>query len=307
MDILVILRQMVIMLIFLAIGTVAARRGIMDEEFTRRYTTFNLLIPQTGMILSSILGTEATLSVAEIGSILGYGFLMYAILIALGLLVPVLYRCKPEDKGVYSFMTIFGNVGFLGIPVAKSIFGAEAALYAGLLNIPFNLLAYTVGVAMMARGRGEKGINWKRLVNLPLIVSLASVVLLCFHVKLTGAVGSAAEMLGDMILPGSMMIIGASLGQQKLRDVFGDWRIYLFAPMRLVVVPVVLWSVLHLIVKNEVFLGTMVLLGAMPAAAFATMLSIEYGGNVKMASKGVFVTTVLSAVTIPLVVGLLLS
>lgn len=302
-----ILRQMVIMLIFLAIGTVAARRGIMDEEFTRRYTTFNLLIPQTGMILSSILGTEATLSVAEIGSILGYGFLMYAILIALGLLVPVLYRCKPEDKGVYSFMTIFGNVGFLGIPVAKSIFGAEAALYAGLLNIPFNLLAYTVGVAMMARGRGEKGINWKRLVNLPLIVSLASVVLLCFHVKLTGAVGSAAEMLGDMILPGSMMIIGASLGQQKLRDVFGDWRIYLFAPMRLVVVPVVLWSVLHLIVKNEVFLGTMVLLGAMPAAAFATMLSIEYGGNVKMASKGVFVTTVLSAVTIPLVVGLLLS
>lgn len=307
MDILVILRQMVIMLIFLAIGTVAARRGIMDEEFTRRYTTFNLLIPQTGMILSSILGTEATLSVAEIGSILGYGFLMYAILIALGLLVPVLYRCKPEDKGVYSFMTIFGNVGFLGIPVAKSLFGPEAALYAGLLNIPFNLLAYTVGVAMMARGRGEKGINWKRLVNLPLIVSLASVVLLCFHVKLTGAVGSAAEMLGDMILPGSMMIIGASLGQQKLRDVFGDWRIYLFAPMRLVVVPVVLWSVLHLIVQNEVFLGTMVLLGAMPAAAFATMLSIEYGGNVKMASKGVFVTTVLSAVTIPLVVGLLLS
>lgn len=302
-----ILRQMVIMLIFLAIGTVAARRGIMDEEFTRRYTTFNLLIPQTGMILSSILGTEATLSVAEIGSILGYGFLMYAILIALGLLVPVLYRCKPEDKGVYSFMTIFGNVGFLGIPVAKSLFGPEAALYAGLLNIPFNLLAYTVGVAMMARGRGEKGINWKRLVNLPLIVSLASVVLLCFHVKLTGAVGSAAEMLGDMILPGSMMIIGASLGQQKLRDVFGDWRIYLFAPIRLVVVPVVLWSVLHLIVQNEVFLGTMVLLGAMPAAAFATMLSIEYGGNVKMASKGVFVTTVLSAVTIPLVVGLLLS
>lgn len=307
MDIMVILRQMVIMLIFLAIGTVAARRGVMDEEFNRRYTTFNLLIPQTGMILSSILGTEATLSVAEIGTILGYGFLMYAILIVLGLLVPVLYRCKPEDKGVYSFMTIFGNVGFLGIPVAKSIFGPEAALYAGLLNIPFNLLAYTVGVAMMARGSGEKGINWKRLINLPLIVSLASVVLLCFHVKLTGPVGSAAEMLGDMILPGSMMIIGASLGQQKFRDVFGDWRIYLFAPMRLVVVPVVLWSILHLIVRNEVFLGTMVLLGAMPAAAFATMLSIEYGGNVKMASKGVFVTTVLSAVTIPLVVGLLLS
>lgn len=308
MDILLIFRQMLIMLIFLAIGVVASRCGIMDEEFNRRYTTFNLLIPQTGMILNSILGTDADLSLGEIGSILGFGFVMYAILVALGLLVPILYRCKPEDKGVYSFMTIFGNVGFLGIPVAKSIFGPEAGLYAGLLNIPFNLLAYTVGVAMMARSSSEKkGIDWKRLINLPLMVSLAAVILLCCHVKLTGPVGSAAEMLGSMILPGSMMIIGASLGQQKLKDVFGDWKVYLFSPMRLIVVPIVVWGVMHFIVKNEVFLGTMTLLAAMPAAAFATMLSIEYGGNVRMASKGVFVTTVLSIVTIPLVVGLLLS
>lgn len=309
MDIILIFRQMIIMLIFLAIGVAASRCGIMDEEFNRRYTTFNLLIPQTGMILNSILGTDASLSLGEIASILGFGFVMYAILIVLGLLVPLIYRCKPEDRGVYSFMTIFGNVGFLGIPVAKSLFGPEAGLYAGLLNIPFNLLAYTVGVAMMARsgGREKKGVNWKRLINLPLMVSIAALLLLCCHVSLTGPIGSAAEMLGNMILPGSMLIIGASLGQQKLKDVFGDWKVYLFAPMRLVVVPIVLWGILHLIVKNEVFLGTMTLLGAMPAAAFSTMLSIEYGGNVEMASKGVFVTTVLSVVTIPLVVGLLLS
>lgn len=306
MDILLIFRQMLVMLIFLVIGVIASHFGLMDEEFNRRYTNFNLQIPQTGMILSSILGAGIELSAGRVLSILGVALLMYGTLLALGFLSPVLYRCRQGDKGIYSFMTIFGNVGFLGIPVVKSVLGPEAGMYAALLNIPFNLLAYTVGIAMLSEGRGKgRSVDWRIILNVPFVASVLSVILLCFHVQLTGPVGTAAEILGDMILPGSMLIIGASLGQQKLKDVFGDIRVYLFAPMRLIVVPIVLWAVLHLVVKEPIFLGTMVLQGAMPVAAFATMLSIRYGGNVQMASKTVFVTTVLSVVTIPLVAAIL--
>ncbi len=300
-----IFEQMLVMLVLLVAGVVSAKAGVMDEETCRRFTSFNLLIPQSCMILSSILGADVQLSPGRVAAILGTGFVMYAILVALGFLAPVIYRCKPGDKGIYSFMTIFGNVGFMGIPVARSLLGSEAALYAALLNIPFNLLAYTLGIAMLHSGGKKEPVNWKLLLNVPLIISAASIVLLCFHVRLTGPLGTAVGMLGDMILPSSMIIIGASLGRQKLRDVFGDWRVYLFAPMRLVVVPIVLWAILHLFVKEPVFLGTMTLQGAMPVAAFATMLSIEYGGNVEMASKTVFVTTVLSVLTIPLVCGFL--
>ena len=305
MDIMLIFEQMLVMLFLLVAGVIAAKAGVMDEETNRRFTRFNLLIPQTCMILNSILGADIDMPPARVLTILGTGFLMYAILAAIGLLVPILYRCKPEDKGVYSFMTIFGNVGFLGIPVAGALFGSAASLYAALLNIPFNLLAYTLGIALLSSEGKKEPIHWKLLLNVPLIVSVISVVLLCLHVKLTGPLARAVDMLGDMILPSSMVIIGASLGGQKLKDVFGDVRVYLFAPMRLVVVPVVLWAIMHLFVKDSVFLGTMTLQGAMPVAAFATMLSIQYGGNVQMASKTVFVTTVLSVVTIPLVVGLL--
>ena len=306
MDVLLIFQQMLVMLILLFAGVISAKAGVMDEETTRRFTSFNLLVPQTCMILSSILGADIDVPPLRVLTILGIGFLMYGILVGLGLLVPILYRCKPSDKGIYSFMTIFGNVGFMGIPIAGSLFGSEASLYAALLNIPFNILAYTLGIMLLSSGSGERrGINWRLVLNVPLIVSLVSVLLLCLRVRLGGPLERAVDMLGDMILPSSMIIIGASLGSQKLKDVFGDWRVYLFAPMRLVVVPIVLWGILHFIVKNPVFLGTMTLLGSMPVAAFATMLSIEYGGNVQMASKTVFVTTVLSVVTIPLVVGLL--
>ncbi len=298
--------QTLVMLILLLAGVIASKAGVMDEDTTRRFTSFNLLIPQSCMILDSILGAEIDIPPSRVFMVLGVSLIMYAILVAVGLLVPQIYRCKPADRGVYSFMTIFGNVGFMGIPVAKALLGSEASLYAALLNIPFNILAYTVGIALLSHSGGKREpINWRLLLNVPLIVSAASVVLLCFHVHLGGPLGRAVEMLGDMILPGSMVIIGASLGKQKLKEVFGDWRVYLFAPARLVAVPLILWGIMHFIVKDSVFLGTMTLQGAMPVAAFATMLSIQYGGNVQMASKTVFVTTVLSVFPIPLVVGLL--
>lgn len=305
MDVMLIFEQTLVMLILLAAGVIAAKAGVMDGESVRRYTSFNLLIPQSCMILDSILGADMDVPAVRVFQVLGVGLIMYAILVALGLLVPQIYRCKPEDKGIYSFMTIFGNAGFMGIPVAKALLGSEAGFYGAILNIPFNILAYTVGIAFLSSNGKREPINWRLLLNVPLIVSAASVLLLCLHVHLGGPLGRAIGMLGDMILPGSMIIIGASLGQQKLKDVFGDPKVYLFAPMRLVAVPLVLWGIMHFIVKDSVFLGTMTLQGAMPVAAFATMLSIEYGGNVQMASKTVFVTTVLSVFTIPLVVGLL--
>ncbi len=305
MDILLIFRQMLVLLILLIVGVIAAKVGVMDEDTNRRFTRFTLLIPQTCMILASVLNAGSDVTPGRVFAVLGAGCCMYAILVALSLLVPVLYRCKSEDQGIYSFMTIFGNVGFMGIPVAGSILGPTSAVYAALLNIPFNVLAYTLGIALLNRKGGKAKIDWRLLINAPLIASLIAIVLLCFHIHFPAPLESAIDMLGDMIVPSSMIIIGASLGAQKLKDVFGDWHVYAFAPVPLIAAPILLWLILHLFIRDTMLLNTITLLGAMPVAAFATMLSIQYGGNVQMASKTVFVTTVLSVVTIPLVCAIL--
>ena len=282
---------MLVLLILLIVGVIAAKCGVMDEESTRRLTR----------LLNSVLNTELNVTPGRVFAVLGAGCVMYAILVALSFLVPVIYRCKPGDKGIYSFMTIFGNTGFMGIPVSGAIFGGAASFYAALLNIPFNILAYTLGIALL-NSRGEKSkIQWKLLINPPMVASFLAVLLVCIKIPVPGPLSKAIGMLGDMIVPCSMIIIGASLGAQKLKDVFGDWHVYAFAPVRLFVVPLLLWSIMHFFIKDATLLGTITLLGAMPVASFATMLSIQYGGNVQMASRSVFVTTVLSVLTIPLI------
>lgn len=305
MNISAVIHQMLVLLILLIVGVVAAKTGVVDRETNRRLTNFTLVIPQTCMILGSVLNVDLGLTPMKILGVMGAGFAMYAILVLLSLVVPLVYRCRREDKGIYSFMTIFGNVGFMGFPVVNAIFGGTALFYAALVNIHFNVLAYSLGISLMGSRGGKIRIDWKKLVNAPLVAAVLSIVIVCFRIRVPEPVAEAVGMLGDMIVPCSMIIIGSSLGNQKFRDIFGDWRAYAFAPVRLFVAPVLLWAILRLFIHDTVLLGTMTVLGAMPVAAFATMLSIQYGGNEQVASRTVFVSTVLSVVTIPFICWLL--
>ena len=77
----VIFEQMLVMLFLLIAGVIAAKAGVMDEETNRRFTRFNLLIPQTCMILSSILGADIDVSVGRVFGILGAALIVYAVIL----------------------------------------------------------------------------------------------------------------------------------------------------------------------------------------------------------------------------------
>lgn len=296
---------MLVLLILLLVGVAAAKTGVVDQETNRRLTRFALVFPQSAQIISSVVGEDLDISAGQLLGVFGAACVMYGVLIALGFLTPVLYRFKKEDRGIYSFMTIFGNVGFMGFPVAETLFGSKGLFYAAILNMPFNLLAYTLGISLLHRGQGKTKISWRQLLNAPLISAIIAIVLLLTKIHIPTPVADAIDLLGDTIVPLAMIIIGASLGSQKMSEVFGDWRAYAFAPVRLLVAPVLVWAALRLFITDTVLLGTMTVLAAMPVASFATMLSIQYGGNERIASRTVFVTTVLSVVTIPIVCWLL--
>ena len=70
--------------------------------------------------------------------------------------------------------------------------------------------------------------------------------------------------------------------------------------------PVRRWQTRHTLILGGVILGVIVLLAAMPVANNATLFSARYHKSLDLASKGVFISTMLSLFTIPLMVYLLL-
>ena len=306
MDIKLVLNEMLMMMLLLLVGVVTVKTGVVDGETNRRLTRFALVVPQSAVILSSAINMQMEMTAGKVLAVLGAAAVMYLVLVVLGLLAPRLYRMPAEDRGLFSFLAIFGNVAYMGFPLVRALFGSDAVFYAALLNIPFNCLAYTLGVRLVSGGTEQGKLDWRQLANPPLVASVLAVAITFLPLRWPSPVARAVETLGDMILPLSMIIIGASLGTQKLRDALGDWRVYIFAPVRLLAAPVLLWAVMRLVVTDQMLLNVITVVGATPAAAMAAMLAIQYGGDEKTASRGVFVTTVLSVVTIPFICWLLL-
>lgn len=293
------------MMLMLCVGVASAKAGVVDAETNRRLSRFAIAVPQSATIIASAMNMEPGMSAWKVLEVLGVGTAMYALLVVLGLLAPRLARINAPDRGVYSFLTVFGNVSFMGFPLVGAIFGNTAVFYAALLCVPFNLLCYTVGVGLISGGKAGE-FTWRKLLSAPLISSAAAVAVIFLPIRWPEPVTEAATQMGNMILPLSMIIVGASLGEQKLKDVFLDWRVYLFAPVRLFIAPLLLWAVLGLFVKDKMLLDVVTVLGGTPAAAVSAMLSIQYGANEKLATRAVFLTTVLSLGTIPLICWLLL-
>lgn len=294
--------QMLVMLIMLLVGVVCAKTGVIDADGNKKITSFTLAVPQSCMILASAINIEFEINAAKIAVVFFSGFVMYGVLVALGALVWLGLGRKNPLRELFAFMTVFGNVGFMGLPVVQALFGGEAVVYAALFNVPFNLLAYSVGAAML-RGelRGGGGFDWKVLITPPMVSTYVAIVLLFVHIHIPTPIESAVDYMGNMIVPLSMIIIGASLGDMPLKKALGDWRCYVFSAFRLLVVPAAVFFGMGLFVRDELVLGTMTVQAAMPVAAISAMLALQYGRNAEFASKTVFISTLLSTLTIPLI------
>ena len=103
-----------------------------------------------------------------------------------------------------------------------------------------------------------------------------------------------------------MMVIGISLSDIRLKELFLDGKLLAYAAVKLLVIPVAGTLIIRRFVVNEVLVAVCVIMLATPVASMAVMLAGQYDRNVELASKGVALTTILSVITIPVVSWLVL-
>jgi predicted permease len=100
-----------------------------------------------------------------------------------------------------------------------------------------------------------------------------------------------------------MFLVGLSMANSRLKDLFSDWKLYILAALRLIIIPFVLIAVFRLVPFKSTSLVPKVyaILSAMPVAAVLPAIAEQYNANIELASKTVFITSLLSMLTIPLV------
>ena len=294
---------MSVLFILLAVGFAAGKIKLLTPDGNMTLTKIVLFIALPCTILNSVISSDIKISVEE--TLFYLLMALFAFVIAFAVAIPLIKLSGGEraNHGLLTYMSVYSNSGFMGFPVAIALFGAAGAFFTALFNIWFNLLSFSVGVLLIA-GRGSK-INLKLLFNPPLIAALLAVPIALTDFTPVGIVAEAIGLFGNFTTPGAMLVIGASLSFIPIKNAFPEWRICLVAVIKLALVPVVTWLVLKQFIESREMLGVLVILAAMPTGAQSAMLAIWYGGDAKTASAGIFVTTLLCAVTVPLIVYLL--
>ena len=305
MDIQVIFNQMAVLFILMAVGFVVGKLKVLTPDNNKTLTRFVLFIALPCTIISSVFDNEISITLGDTTYFLLMSFLSILIAFLISLPVVRLMGGEKANRGLLNFMSVFSNCGFMGFPVVIAIFGASSAYYVALFNIAFNALVFSVGIIMIS-GKNVK-FDLKLLINPSLISAIIAIPIALTGIRPPQVVVEAISITGSITSPGAMIIIGSILAYVPLKTVFSEWRIVPVTLLKLVVVPLLTWLVLRQIITNELLLGVLVVISGMPVAAMSSMLAVEYDGNEPMASAGVFLSTLLCGVTVPLIVYLLLA
>lgn len=293
--------QVFILFLLMATGFVAAKLGFLDEETVKKLSRFIVVFVLPCLIVVSMQRPLSPELRDRAFLVLGLSFATYALAFPLAFLLSKAMRLSGTEAGVHSFASVFSNVAFMGFPVLQGLFGKDILFEASIATMPFQLLAFSVGAAMLASGSGRRAeLKPSSFVKPAGVAALVGLALFLLNVALPDPIFRAASLLGDTTTPLSMAVIGATLAETDLRGALGDWRIWVTSAWRLAGFPLIVWLALRPLGISGTTLGLLVVMSAMPVAANATMLSAAYGGDHRRASSLVFVSTALSLATIPL-------
>lgn len=303
MDIMVVINQMVQLFIVIALGYILNKIGIFDSILNKKLTTLLLNVTTPALVLDSVLSNDNTSSLSEVGMVFLVSFAIFAILPIISFLLVKIMRIPKKQQGLYMFMTVFSNVGFMGFPVMKAIFGNEAVFYTAIFNMGFNLLVFTLGIVMMSYGSQEKiQLDIKKVLSPGVVASIFALIIYFTHMTFPSVIANTCSMVGNITTPIAMLLIGSTLASMPIKEVFNDLRVYPYAIIKQIILPMLLFPVMDLLIADKFLLGISFIMVSMPVANSAVLFATEYGGDVKLAAKTIFMTTLLSVATIPMMV-----
>ena len=286
-DVGIVFQKMLMLLVMMSIGFLAGKTRVMSVESNHMLSLLINKITMPCLVVYSSVCNAHSMSTREL-------------LILFGLLV------SPErgHAGFYVLILFFPNWGFLGIPVASAIYGESAVFYLSMYNLPFYVALYCYGVNLIQDTPVRK-IDFHQMLSPLMIASLLGVVLYLCDVRLPALLTEPMQSVGQISTPGAMMLVGSTLSTVPVKGILRNWRLPALTVVKLVIAPVIARLLLGLFVRNAEMLGIVTLTVAMPSGSISSLLAAQYEKNEDLAAEAIFLTTICSVATIPLMVMLL--
>jgi hypothetical protein len=284
------------------VGFTVRRLNLVDSSFSKNLSNFVFNIVFPAMIIYSMdypfsfktLIDGIWLIVISLGIVIFSG--------VVSIVTVKLLKVDRLSENVYHFGILFSNFSFMGFPVTSALYGKEGMFYTSIFIILLRLLFNTLGVVIMQRGQENTvKIDFKSIINPPIVAVVIGLIMFLFSLDFPKPISMSISMIASTITPLGMIIVGLILANEKFSEMFSNYKVYVVSFIRLVFLPLCVLLVLKVLGFESLMIGIPVIITAMPMAASASILAEKYNGNSYLGAQCVFISTLLSIITIPLI------
>ena len=311
-----ILSQILVLFILAAIGFVSGKTGYLPEKAGTVVSKLVMRVTMPALILSKMLSADFSADNYFDGlKLVAVALVTLLLIFALTRPFTRLMKIPDKSRNVYCMQSLFGNVIFFAFPLFQALFGDIGVLYALFFNVGNDILLWTLGIYLAGKHKGGGfGNALKHILNMNMIMFIIGLILVLSNLSAKlkgGVVYQTADMIGKATSPLSMIFVGLVMASSKgmFKNLGKKMLSILLALQKQLIVPVLAGLVLLFAVKqgwiSDVVMMIAVMQLAMPVGTLTVSIAAEYDSDYEMAADNVFVSTLLSIVTLPLIAYLL--
>ncbi len=299
-------QQVVILYLIVAVGFISDKKGIFTEKTARAANDLLFYIITPCVIINSFLTTEFNAETSR-------GFLLAALggalthILGIVLSAPFFRKTGNDNNAVFKFACIYGNMGYMALPLAEAVLGSEGVFYCSAGIIVFQIFTFTHGIWQMNRGKsgGEKFSPKKLFLNPGVIAVCIGLPFFLLKAELPEIILKPVSFIGSMNTPLAMLMLGTYMSNAGLKTIFKNREQYLVALIKIIMVPVAFYGIMKVtgLLSGALFTACMIQASA-PSANNTVMFAAKYGRDTGVASKTVAFVSFASILTMPVMIAL---
>ena len=292
--------QIVLMFLLMLVGFSVNKLNFMHEQTSNDLTNILLLIIGPCLIIKAF---EQPFSLNRFHEFLFVGIGVIVTYIIQIVISHFLFKFSSDVnlRKIAEYSSVYPNVGFLGIPLAGSLFGSDGIFFAVVSLAVFNIFNWSHGVALFREKQNHLATLKQILINPNIIAIIIGLIIFIFSFHLPGILDQAITYIGNANTPLSMIIVGNSLAKLHFNRKAINLPIISCLILRNLIFPVISFFLLSFIGIRGTALSVSLLLAACPIASLGVLFTLQAHRDASPAISLMSLSTVLSLITIPIV------
>lgn len=287
------------LILLVCLGGICTRFGMIDKHISKGMSSILVNVVTPCLIIHNL---QVKNSRENVNGILTVFVLVLVIYFLSAVLVKFIFREKEGyDHKLAGFLAMYGNCGYVGVPLVSGILGEKGAFYVVAVIAAFNLFAFTHGTFLM-KSDNEK-ITPKGLISPALCAVVIGIIFLLTGFKLPGIIGRPMQMMAQLNTPVAMLVSGFTIATTDFKHIVNIKEIIKIAAVKLLLIPAAVSFVLSLVNIDPVIRLVVIITSGCSCATLGVILAVKNDKDSKFAAVSFAFTTLLLVITLPLIMA----